>query len=267
MNERIMETSLEALQCRLAARDAGLIRDDHLDMFYHHPCSKEPLINKGTAVRVRCIDRFLRECPDNIQVINLGAGFDTRAFHFKNLTFFEIDFERIIERKLQCMHDMPENLVLISGDLNDFKNSIYPKLVQSGLNPDYPIVILAECCFMYCTPECIYNILDALIEYPKMEIIAFDAVMLDDAFGKRMHDNLALPLPTFQSCKTVDDYARLFDLNAFHIITLCTMNEATSLLLTEEEKRLIDERCRLDEIEEWLLVSSHYVFIKLVKSR
>lgn len=45
---------------------------------------RDPLIDRGTYLRVRCIDQILGDLLEAgpLQVVSLGAGFDTRFFRF-----------------------------------------------------------------------------------------------------------------------------------------------------------------------------------------
>ena len=125
------------------------------------------------------IDRFLELYPNNCQIINIGAGFDTTCFHLaerniQNLNIFEIDFSDIILLKANIIIKSRElRSVLLKDDNNNqitpslqsitteygyhlnelhlVSSNLYQpeeliqSLLKSGFNPLKPTIILTEC--------------------------------------------------------------------------------------------------------------------------
>lgn len=74
-----------------SAHLAGLIHDPFVQYFLpptrlHDRPAKDPLINRGTFLRISSIDNALTLILNDgvpTQVLSLGAGFDTRFFNFR----------------------------------------------------------------------------------------------------------------------------------------------------------------------------------------
>jgi methyltransferase (TIGR00027 family) len=111
-----------------------------------------------TVVRTRFIDDAIDGLvgPNcGLQFVNLGAGFDTRAFRLECLQHavasFEVDMEVINSAKAQVFKSFgatkcPQHLV--SADLLN-RDSLGTELAASGFEKDKPTIFLAEGLIMY----------------------------------------------------------------------------------------------------------------------
>lgn len=273
MESSVAATNDEATLCRMAAVNAGLLDNDPwVKLFVPGPerqVIKEPLINRGTAIRSWTLDSWLMdfiEHNDCCQILNLGCGFDTRClrFHDRSIRFFEVDLPSVIRKKERVIQSSSLqlsdiNAVLIAGDLYHF-DALLEQLLELGLCSERPLIVLAECCFMYLTREALAKLINVLVCQFKVQFITFDAIQGNDTFGRTMRANLDnLPMPFFESCHSVSDY-----LDAFHpLIPLNSLDmlEAESLL-PDDRQQLLAIKCPLDEQEEWRLIASHYVFAR-----
>lgn len=115
----LTSTNDEATTCRLythinnniylyisSAHMAGLINDPLVEHFLatsqHQPhfqqrLRRDPLIDRGTFLRVTSIDRILAGLLEKgpVQVVSLGAGFDTRFFRFHVLIMYGVSYTSI----------------------------------------------------------------------------------------------------------------------------------------------------------------------------
>jgi len=140
---------------------------------------RAPEIHLGYFARVAgvrmLIDKFFEACDTAVQVINLGAGFDTTFWRLleegrpvKN--FIEIDFAGVSARKCHLIKSRKELMGLVAGEEADIKLSktelhstryhlvsadftdlpvLESKLAESEVSFSCPTLILAECALVY----------------------------------------------------------------------------------------------------------------------
>ena len=121
------------------------------------------------------IDKFFEACDTAVQIINLGAGFDTLFWRLAQekrpvTNFTEIDFSGVTARKSMMIKRSKELMEpvageepeirlsktdlhstkyhLIAADLTDL-NVLETKLSESEISYTCPTLILAECVLVY----------------------------------------------------------------------------------------------------------------------
>ena len=123
------------------------------------------------------IEKFFEACDTAVQIISLGAGFDTLFWRLVSdgrpvNNFIEIDFAGVTARKCMLIKrskELMQGLVtgedeediklsrtdlhsakyhLVAADFTDI-NSLESKLMQSDVNYTCPTLILAECALVY----------------------------------------------------------------------------------------------------------------------
>ena len=105
-----------------------------------------------TILRERFIDDALKDAIATgcKQILNLGAGFDTRFLRliqpmFGHVETFEIDLPDTINEKTRCIHShlggVPEQLHLITADL---ASSDIGTLITHGFNPEVPTIVVLQ---------------------------------------------------------------------------------------------------------------------------
>ncbi|KCV68284.1 hypothetical protein, variant [Fonticula alba] len=120
-----------------------------------YPDRRPPVINRGTYIRVRLFDwaveAFLRQPgvgPGSLQVVSIGAGFDTRPFYLsagarENLrTYVEVDFPEVVARKMAAMQQADHFAQTQGLDL-PFA-SVYGPLHASAADGDLPLSLTSE---------------------------------------------------------------------------------------------------------------------------
>lgn len=237
---------------------AGLIKDPFIHHFLpptrlHDRPVKDPLINRGTFLRVESINHALSAIlSDGVetQLLSLGAGFDTRFFNFKVthrysalnqlssilkecknlLKYVEVDFEEVISRKQHVImqHGLPIP-VFIPADLEvNFTEITLPR-IASFLDTKIRTVIIAECSLMYLQDECVQMILNSLSQtFMMAHLIAFEPLYIGDRFGKTMEKNLSergLPTESFMKYPTAETYKSRLESYGWNNVRLTTMAE------------------------------------------
>lgn len=124
---------------------------------------QSPRQNVSTVVRSRIIQdeiaRHLRADRD-LQVVNIGAGFDSRAFRIAGGRWFEFDEPAVIEHKnarlaaLSCPN--PLRRISVQFDKGDLRNAL------SACDPAVRTLIVIEGVFMYLTREQTADLLQTL---------------------------------------------------------------------------------------------------------
>lgn len=251
---RVIATNDEAWACKMALHQSGALRDDYLPWFCpNKPIHKEPLINRGTFLRTKFFDQILRKfANENVQIVILGAGFDTRPLRLPVGRYFEIDLPKVVKRKrlAYTRHDIMPS-ALVAGDLEDF-DSIVEQLEVSNFDRKKETIVMAECCLMYLSVEGVKNILNWFRgQCHNVIFSAFDAFMGNDQFGRNMRLNVGVRMPFFEWIKSVEQYRDL--LSEWNILEIGTLGD---LDLQTDSNSLFP----LDEIEEWRLICEHYVY-------
>ena len=153
----------------------------NISRFRQHRCERRaPEIHLGYYARVAgvhaLIEKFFEACDTAVQIISLGAGFDTLFWRLVSdgrpvNNFIEIDFAGVTARKCMLIKRSKELMQgLVTGEEEDIKlsrtdlhsakyhlvaadftdiNSLESKLTESDVSYTCPTLILAECALVY----------------------------------------------------------------------------------------------------------------------
>ena len=284
----IQQTDHDASSSRMSALSLGYLEDSYASHFF--PPSQEvpkryPIINRGTYVRTKGIDklvqRFLDTSPDEQkQIISLGAGSDSRFFRTcagkHKVAYHELDFESNVAPKRAAIRNsdhlsrmtLPQDggssYHLHALDLRDLTQKSPP--IIPDLAPDAPTLIISECCLCYLPPEETTSVLQYFnmnLKGPQAMVI-YEPIRPYDAFGKTMVSNLAsrgIELRTVKRYFSLDAQRERLRLAGFNtgqgardVYEIWTSDDWTSPAEGERTEKLE----WLDEIEEWKLLASHY---------
>ncbi|CCH40819.1 Leucine carboxyl methyltransferase 2 [Wickerhamomyces ciferrii] len=319
----IRSTDYDALSCRISAHKKQYIQDEYLQhiihgfekfLKYEYKLSsrrilnsiinsvKLPIINRGTYIRTRSIDliieKFLEKFEsDDVQIINLGAGSDTRPFKYlptnEQISWVEFDFkdstklknativtDPILSKKIgikpisdienldNFYNGLNDSLIsdrykLIAIDLRDIKT--LQDILNQFLNKDKPTLIISECMLCYTESLNSTEILQTLKSFfTKTSIVIYDPIGGDDNFGNVMIENLKIrniSMPSLLEFNTLDKYSqRLKDLG-FQDVKIDNLNNIMNNWINDDEKRRISKLEFLDELEELNLLLEHYCLI------
>lgn len=113
------------------------------------------------VARGRYIDDYLKECIDDgiEQLVILGAGYDTRAYRFRDLlkeiNVFEVDHPTTQGRKIRKIKEifgvLPDNVIYVTIDFA--KEKLSEKLVESGYDKNLKTLFIWEGVTMYLSAE------------------------------------------------------------------------------------------------------------------
>eukprot|EP01137_Pigoraptor_chileana_P019174 Opistho-2@79824 len=181
-DEAVRGTNDDAAQCKLSAVALGYWDDPHLKSFVKRAERRQPLINRGYWTRVAAMHSLLRQFfrqwgDSELQIVNLGAGFDTMFWQLHtehpHARFFELDFDEVVTKKCSAVHGSKLLKAVFDGD-SLFKNtgvsitskryhllsadlrsleSIEAALVKAGINTSLPTMFYSECVLIYLPPR------------------------------------------------------------------------------------------------------------------
>lgn len=113
--------------------------------------------------RTRHIDNILKQAAaDGVgQVVNLGAGYDSRAYRYRNampdVKFFEIELPEMVAEKKRRLKEMlgyvPDYVAFVPIDFN--KQTIPEEVKKAGYNPNLKTLFIWEGVTMYISGEAV----------------------------------------------------------------------------------------------------------------
>lgn len=188
------------------------------------------------------------------------------------LHYFEIDFENILQKKKRRLSryiskksTSEHQLHLVSGDLNNL-SEIIPKLVSLGFDTNRPTLVLSEIVLVYLNADQGNKIIkwfcDNLVS--QCTFLVFEHTMPTDPFGEMMLKNLherGILLRSIIEYPTVKKQQERYLQLGFKSVLGFDLGQAYDQLVSQEEKIRISKLEMLDELEEWILLCSHYCFI------
>jgi methyltransferase (TIGR00027 family) len=119
--------------------------------------------NYYVNARTKHMDALLKEAAKDgaTQVVNLGAGYDSRAYRFRDIMpkahFFEIDLPAMIEEKKRrlkvALGYVPDDVAYVPIDFNT--QNIPDELKKAGYGPDRKTFFIWEGVTMYISAEAV----------------------------------------------------------------------------------------------------------------
>ncbi|MCJ1287936.1 carboxy methyl transferase for protein phosphatase 2A [Xylographa opegraphella] len=227
----VQGTDNDANVSRMSAVEVGYLHDPYAKLFATVGQQRRfPIINRGTYVRTRAIDKLVEEFlysrgPTRKQVISLGAGSDTRYFRLMsreqppNVLYHELDFPVNTALKIATIQKTPslrshidDPFSVLSTDIElhapnyhihaiDLRtlDRAYGQPVGPGklghIDPALPTLLVSECCLTYLAPDTA----DAVIKHfvgilslsTPVALVLYEPINPFDSFGKVMIANLA----------------------------------------------------------------------------
>lgn len=229
----------------------------------------------GTFVRTRAIDAELLRLVDSaasaVQIVVLGAGFDTRWYRFFNSVdgiglYVEVDYQEVVDEKRKILSHLSSDprYFIIPFDLLDDPAKLVEKLKEAGINFDRTVIFLAECCLMYLPGKHIEHIFDTL-HGPHAHFIIYEPLLLfDDRFSDQMISNFHYRHIDLESHRvaSIEELEKRYKHWGWQVKLFMTMRQMADSL-DPQEMSLFKRHAALDEYEEWNLISDHYYLIVL----
>ncbi|KRZ06821.1 putative ATP-dependent Clp protease proteolytic subunit, mitochondrial [Trichinella zimbabwensis] len=272
--------------------------------FCKHIEKRTALINRGYYIRVHAIYKAVRVFIETsnfpVQIVNLGAGFDTLFFRLKKkykekiTRFLDVDLPSVVKQKYAVLNKydsvfFPEAekcSTTSSGGTIQKSDEIFPFSSQYALvacdlrnNDELIALLLTGCrlCSMIPTlfiAECVLNYLNVnesnrLLEmfpviFSKCSIISYEQVLPRDTFGRFMCEHFAsVGSPLLSIDQYPDASSEIDRLNSlgWENVTVYSLSSIYYSSLSEQERKRISELEEFDEYEMWHLKCSHYVIV------
>jgi len=157
-----------------------------------------PGLWSGMMCRKRYIDDVLIATAGEIDaVVNLGAGFDTRAYRLASLAHipvWEVDQDAIITAKQarlrQRFGKLPAHVALVPIDFD--AEALGPALIARGYTQDRPTFFIWEAVTQYLGEPGLRATLDVLATAPRGSRLAFTYVLKDFLDGRNLYGQARL---------------------------------------------------------------------------
>ncbi|KAI5428216.1 variant 2, Leucine carboxyl methyltransferase 1 [Lathyrus oleraceus] len=111
----VQATNDDASASKLSCVKKGYMKDDYIHLFVRRPVRRSPIINRGYFSRWAALRKLLYQFldvekktdengPTKMQILSLGAGFDTTYFQLKDEgkaphLYVEVDFKEVTSKK------------------------------------------------------------------------------------------------------------------------------------------------------------------------
>jgi len=259
-----------------------------------------PIINRGTWTRVfsirTLVTNFLNLYPEGteLQILSLGAGFDSSFFHHQKNTpefatrkvkYFEVDFASNTEKKIEIIKRSEELSELAFGSLKPTfrddgnlvgeaytlfhcdlrqEDTARASFDEFGLKPEVPTFVIAECLFCYLEPATTEAMVTLCTGYftGDLSLANYDIQHPDDPFGQMMIANLEkrhCDLLGIRDCPDEPAQEKRLTDCGFTSANATSMIRIHNDHLNSEERSRIEKLEIFDEFEEWELLMSHYL--------
>ncbi|KRY89731.1 putative ATP-dependent Clp protease proteolytic subunit, mitochondrial [Trichinella pseudospiralis] len=269
--------------------------------FCKHIEKRTALINRGYYIRVHAIYKAVRVFIETsnfpVQIVNLGAGFDTLFFRLRKkykekiTRFLDVDLPSVVKQKYAVLNKydsvfFPEAEKSSTTSSGAIQKSVFPFSSQYALvacdlrnNDELIALLLTGCrlCSMIPTlfiAECVLNYLNVnesnrLLEmfpviFSKCSIISYEQVLPRDTFGRFMCEHFtSVGSPLLSIDQYPDASSEIDRLNSlgWENVTVYSLSSIYYSSLSEQERKRIAELEEFDEYEMWHLKCSHYVIV------
>lgn len=326
----VMATNEDAFESKIAAMDAGYFEDwfllcmkhrqqqlysaHNLEIGLHESTQssekhfrREPVINRGTFGRILIKHHIVKAVIDemstthsHVQVISLGAGFDTFPFHLLRqdsgapvFNYLELDLEPVVKQKLELGHQfflddgggmLPWKVqrsetctfhakMRCSGSQYWLKccdlrhmSELSAVLNAARFTRDRPTVVIAELSLVYMAVSESDAVIKWLGEWFSGDraFVCLEPMRGTDQFGKRMDNNVAARGSPFQSMRVygdVDAQRKRFQKHGWGTVQAHTMWDEWKRLVSPHRIMELQRIELLDEVEELELLLRHYCIV------
>lgn len=257
---------------------------------------RSPAINRGYWLRMesirKMISRIVSESNENINIVNLGCGFDPLPFQMladgKRYKFYDIDYPELVENKAKMIREAAE-ICLVIGDeqCEGIKGSVINtsnyKLIGCDLKdvdryeeilgqlPPGLTIFIAEVSLAYMHFSDANKIIEISSKVPNSHMVVLEQILpggKEETFGAKM---LAHFSKLRSSLKCVEQYPQKQDqINRFKQffpeVEVRDLFECWIDLVDEEVKRAVDLVESFDEWEEFIMFCQHYVIVHATNS-
>ena len=310
-DDSVTKTNDDASQCKRSAVSLGYWQDPYLNALVpRHGISgemrKAPEIHLGYFTRVSAIWNLLIKAIDkvseirgtkgNVQILNLGAGYDTLFWRVQDYLekssrkdmikcFVDLDLPEVTAKKCMSVRKSNTLIAKVAGDGNEevkFSRTdmhglsyhivaanftdldvLERKLGEcAGFSYDTPTIFVTECVMVYIEPNKATNFLKWTTSkfHSSIAMINHEQLNIFDKFGQVMMENLSqrgCSLPGIEACRDKNTHIQRLVSSGWQSGICWTMYELYNLLPKEEISR-VEKIEFLDERELITQLFEHY---------
>lgn len=156
---------------------------------------------------------------------------------------------------------------LVGHDLRKEPEVLFKKLSKLGLGENTPTLFVLECVLMYMPERETESLLSACARlYPKAVVACYEPILGTDPFGGIMEKNLTRAGVTqvdhcLVQTRTIRSHLDKFKRSGFGVGIGSDMHSVYDNVLTDGQRKKASKCDFLDELEEWVLIMSHYCFL------
>uniref|UniRef100_A0A914CK12 Leucine carboxyl methyltransferase 1 n=1 Tax=Acrobeloides nanus TaxID=290746 RepID=A0A914CK12_9BILA len=300
----VQKTNDDATESKYAAIQLKYWEDPFIDHFIHGcndmPHRRDPEISRGywarTAAVFSIVEQFVEKVGPSAQIVSLGAGFDTLYWRLKQKgcnfgRYIEVDFASVTAKKIRLLrnpHKTPDlasffseklaeshhtdlhagDYHIVASDLRQLKE-LETKLFTTGLNKAEPLLVIAECVFVYMTVAQSTELLKFFTSnFQNVSVINYEQVNMTDKFSQIMTNNLnsrGIVLPGITACENLETQKQRFLDSGFDYVHVWTMDKIYREFLDKIEVARIEKIEFLDEKELLSQLLDHYCIVNAVK--
>ena len=233
----VQQTASEASSRKIHAVKKGYFSDPFVHLFSSDSTvNNSPLMNRGYWLRTKAFENTLTNFAASLgpgaplQVINVGAGFDTLFFKWATnpnleatipsphgalniVKFLELDVDEMVSAKQRIIRRHPELQSLVSKpDIKDVYHlescdltkvsDVHAAFDRAKISPNIPTFLLAECVLVYLPAKESDEFLSYVTAFfgggaeagekhgPPLLLASYDMIQPQDRFGQMMVQNL-----------------------------------------------------------------------------
>ncbi|CAD5229468.1 unnamed protein product [Bursaphelenchus okinawaensis] len=297
----VQKTNDDATESKFSAVKVGYWADSFIHHFIVNPehiHRRAPEILRGYWARHAAFELSLKRISElageNLQIISLGAGFDTLYFRLKERgvafkKLVEVDFSSVTARKIRTISKNEHLAAMFDSTSTESQHSdlhsrdydllgadirqpseFWAKIETAGLDPSLPVVVIAECVLVYLDVKVTENLVRKFAEkFNELVFVSYEQVNMTDKFSDVMQANLqerGIHLAGLPSCNSLDSQKSRFLNNGYPVVNAWTMQDLYAQHFNKDEIARIEKLELLDERELLAQLLEHYCLVLAVKT-
>ncbi|UJR36652.1 hypothetical protein I4U23_029369 [Adineta vaga] len=292
----VQGTNDSSILSKVSMVKLGYFVDIFLREFVDKDVRRSPSINRGYYIRMKALeyafDMFYSTYDQReVQIVNLGAGFDATWFRLdeerkQRTHFIDIDFPEVMKRKLalievrsrlseqfEPIHTFGsldnfavtnEKYSLIGVDMRD-SLTLNTLLQTVKVDETKPTLLISEVVLTYMGRSSCNRVIQWILDFFQECILCtYEQVLPDDGFGQVMvahFSKLGSPLKCIHQYPTSESQVQRYTHLGFDLSLCVNMHDFYRNYLSPEEHNRIDLLEPFDEIEEWQTKCAHYILL------
>ncbi|KAF6215589.1 hypothetical protein GE061_010345 [Apolygus lucorum] len=291
MEPLVQGTNDSSILSKYSMVQRGYFEDGEIKHFVEKEVRRSPLINLGYFARALVMDNSIKSfiqqfTKTNVQILSLGAGFDTTYFRlfskFPDVVYFEVDLKDVVDNKIGMIKRSPElSSILVDVnvgefDFNHLKSRHYNifthdlsdteglghKLTQMGFDFGQPSLVFSECAITYIEEERSTSLLEWIkIRMENVTVLNYEQFNPHDGFGKIMvnHFNkIQSPLKSLMKYTTMEEQMQRYSRAGWKHCRVYSVMDLFQHILKPGDVAKTFKIEPFDEWEEFHLKCCHY---------